>query len=338
MLLYVIEKTIGIRLTREEELQGCDLVEHGIGEDSENEFEEIDTEERRQERRSSSAKSASTAVDRFSGEEDEQRKSTEAFVLKLPMIARRIRRKRNNLQCTNSSEESLDDTRRHNEAQRASEERNRTCNTGAFVMNLPTIARNVRGKHGNKQLKNPKERTGDVSNETGGARNTGTSLMKLPTIACNFRRNHENKRCTDQESNAPNNSSSTETPGTSGTFLMKLPIITRNLRRKHGNKRSTNEESNASSIPIPPDMPGEEGDSQTSDETILARSISTPEIRDTRGANDLQSIYSMESDIEDFFRHEVKTNSETCYPITVHKKTEDKCVQVICEQGVLIEM
>ena len=31
--LYVIEKTIGIRLNMEEELLGCDFVEHGIGED-----------------------------------------------------------------------------------------------------------------------------------------------------------------------------------------------------------------------------------------------------------------------------------------------------------------
>ena len=32
--LFLIEKTIGIRLTREEELQGCDFVEHGIGEET----------------------------------------------------------------------------------------------------------------------------------------------------------------------------------------------------------------------------------------------------------------------------------------------------------------
>ena len=54
--LYVIEKTIGIRLRLEEELRGCDLVEHGIGtdittpirnfstnEDFENQFEERKT-------------------------------------------------------------------------------------------------------------------------------------------------------------------------------------------------------------------------------------------------------------------------------------------------------
>ena len=36
-MLFAIEKTVGIRLTREEELQGCDFVEHGIGEEDEEE-------------------------------------------------------------------------------------------------------------------------------------------------------------------------------------------------------------------------------------------------------------------------------------------------------------
>lgn len=52
----------------------------------------------------------------------------------------------------------------------------------------------------------------------------------------------------------------------------------------------------------------------------------------SRNSNELPSMCSMESDIEELLRQ------ESCYPMIKQKGTLDKCVQVICEHGVLIEL
>lgn len=101
ILLYAIEKTVGIRLTREEEQQGCDLVEHGIGEEDEDEDGdkgEVDTGEQTK-RPSALKRSTLTEVEKFSNEGSEasgERKFTGAFVMRLPFIARALRLKNRN--------------------------------------------------------------------------------------------------------------------------------------------------------------------------------------------------------------------------------------------------
>lgn len=203
ILLYVIEKTIGIRLTREEELQGCDLVEHGIGEEDEGEFE-----------RGAQMKQGAAFEHRVSA--------------------------RNNTSTENVS----------GEAAEASVE-------GTFT----------------------------------------------------------------------------------STFVMRLPIIARKLRRKNGNTRRFNEETTTAHIDSSADVRRNDEDPRTSDDS----DTSTPDIgrynKGIRGSDDLRSIYSVDSDIEELLRREGKTRSESCnYPMNAQKRTVDKCIQVACEQGVLIDL
>jgi len=258
MLLFVIEKTIGIRLTREEEQQGCDLVEHGIGEDSEDEEGEIEGKQKQE--RASSVKSMSTVVEKFSRGEDEEPEKRKF--------------------------------------------------TGAFVM----IARNLRRKQGNEQATNQEEATASISSVANSSGNED-----LRTSVC-VERGSRNR----------------------GAFFMKLPMMARNLRRKHENKKLTNGESNAANSSIR-DAPENDEDARMSHDanSDANRSVSATETRsrngDSRGSDDLRSIYSVDSAIEDFITQEV--NNTSCYPMpSVQKRTEDKCVQVICEQGVLIDM
>lgn len=258
MLLFVIEKTIGIRLTREEEQQGCDLVEHGIGEDSEDEGGEIEGQQKQE--RGSSVKSMSTVVEKFSRGEDEEPEKRKF--------------------------------------------------TGAFVM----IARNIRRKQGNEQATNQEEATASISS------------------VANSSGNEDLRKSVGVERGSRNR----------GAFFMKLPMMARNLRRKHENKKLTNGESNAANSSIR-DAPENDEDARISQDanSDANRSVSETETRssngDSRGSDDLRSTYSVDSAIEDFITQEV--NNTSCYPMpSVQKRTEDKCVQVICEQGVLIDM
>ena len=259
VLLFAIEKTIGIRLTPEEEKEGCDLVEHGIGEDSDN--EEVETDAHGKKWRAFFARKGPADVERFR-DDDEQEKEAKF--------------------------------------------------TRAFAIRLPTFAQNLRCKHTKKQRNNKDGSNDSVSTEVDAAENDQTQ----------------------RESDDTRRSRGT------GTFFMKLPIIARNLRRKHENKRRTSEEPSTANISTTVDTQGKDGDPRTSDNASRPRSIQ--EIRsgnkDSQGSNDLRSMYSVESDIEDFIRREVKTTSETCYSMAEQKRTADKCVQVIYEQGVLIEL
>lgn len=254
ILLYGIEKTIGIRLTAEEERLGCDLVEHGIGEDSED--EEIETGVRQSNKKPSFAKSASTLVERFGSEE-------------------------------------VDETKERKLA-------------GAFVMKLPTLARNLRRKNQNQQSTNQE---GEAEAEV-----------------------EENRKVVD------NNSGSYS----KGAFLMKLSIIARNLRRKHDNRQSSKREENDANIG---DVASEkEEDPQTSQNESTNQACTSGSVKtlnsdgDGKGSHDLRSIYSLESEIEDLIKQEMKSPSETSYPMSVVKRAEDKCLQVICKDGVLIEI
>lgn len=99
ILLYVIEKTIGIRLTREEELQGCDLVEHGIGEEDEGEFERGAQMKQGAAFEHRVSARNNTSTENVSGEAAEasvEGTFTSTFVMRLPIIARKLRRKNGN--------------------------------------------------------------------------------------------------------------------------------------------------------------------------------------------------------------------------------------------------
>ena len=62
------------------------------------------------------------------------------------------------------------------------------------------------------------------------------------------------------------------------------------------------------------------------------RNVTGKDNEGSRNSNELPSMCSMESDIEELLRQ------ESCYPMIKQKGTLDKCVQVICEHGVLIEL
>lgn len=205
ILLYAIEKTIGIRLTREEEQQGCDLVEHGIGEEDEDEDGdkgEVDRDAQTK-RESAFRRSTLTEVERFSGEgatASGERKFTGGFVMRLPFIARALRRKKR----------------------------------GELSAVKPTHVES----------------------------------------SANARKNDEDPRTPDDSS--------------------------------------------------PP------------------RVMSAREIRrgndDTRVSDDLRSICSVETDIEELLRRDGESSSESCYVMNAKMRTMDKCTQVTCEQGVLFEL
>ena len=305
ILLYGIEKTIGIRLTREEEKQGCDLVEHGIGEESEIEEDETDMEENQ--RTTSPATGASTALERLNGEEDEETKETKftgAFVMRLPVIARNLRRKSQNKQVRDQEGRIEDDTRGNDEDGQASiDDTKSTYNTGAF-WKLPMILRNL-GSHRNRQHTDEEGKTNAVA--LGSDEDQQTSVDDT--------RGTQNK----------------------GASLMKLPIIARNLRCKYDNKRSAKlgpNDANGTS--------GKEEDTQTSCTTSHTCGSDSSEIRrgheDGRRSDDLRSTYSVDSEIEDFIKREMMTPSETCFSMSLQKRTEDKCLQVMCKQGVLTDV
>lgn len=212
IMLYAIEKTIGIRLTREEELQGCDLVEHGIGEEDEEEEDkgEVDT--------------------------DVQTKRTS------------------------------------------------TVRRGTW------------------------------------------QTLKLNGLGVEA--SEEGKR--------------------TGSFNMtRLPIVARILRRKDGTRKPLNNKPNTPQLgrvesSCPAKAQKNDEDPQRSLECNRVRVISAEDARrdneHTRGSEDLGSIYSMESDIEELLRGVAVTTSESCYPMTTQKRSVDKCTQVACEEGFLLEL
>lgn len=212
IMLYAIEKTIGIRLTREEELQGCDLVEHGIGEEDEEEEDkgEVDT--------------------------DVQTKRTS------------------------------------------------TVRRGTW------------------------------------------QTLKLNGLGVEA--SEEGKR--------------------TGSFNMtRLPIVARILRRKDGTRKPLNNRPNTTQLgrvesSCPAKAQKNDEDPQRSLDCNRVRVISAEDARrdneHTRRSEDLRSIYSMESDIEELLRGVAVTTSESCYPMTTQKRSVDKCTQVACEEGFLLEL
>lgn len=257
MLLFVIEKTIGIRLTEEEEKEGCDLVEHGIGEDTEDE----DVEKSKPQRKRGKAlfavfgRKATNEVEKFHADDEEDQegkemKSKGPFVLKMPAVARSIRRKciSNNHHDTGGS-------------------------TAAIV-------------------------TGETD-----------------TVV--------DKRC-QQTSN-----------GNKQAFWMRLPSIARNLRRKQENKRCSNEEPNATCSSSSTDTYGQEETVETASKPRRATISDGVDGEISQASDDLRSILSTESDIEELFKTE---KVQKRYPMFEQKRTEEKCVQVACEHGVLIDM
>lgn len=304
IMLYGIEKTIGIRLTREEEKQGCDLVEHGIGEESEIEEDETDMEQNQ--RTAYSTRGASTALERFNGEEDEETKETQftgAFVMRLPVIVRNLRRKNQNKQVRDQEGRIENNTRgNHEDGQTSIDDTKGTHNTGVF-WKLPMILRNL-ASHRNRQR----------TDEEGKTNATALGSEEDQQTSVDDTRGTHNK----------------------GASLMKLPIIARNLRRKYDNKRSAKLGPNDAN-----GLSGKEEGTQTSCTTSHACDSDSPEIRrgdvDERRSDDLRSTYSVDSEIEDFIKREMITPSET-YPMSLQKRTEDKCLQVMCKQGVLTDV
>ena len=214
-MLYAIEKTVGIRLTREEELQGCDFVEHGIGDEDEEEEDkgEVDT--------------------------DAQTKRPSTF--------------------------------------------RRSTLTVAQTLNLNDL--------------------GVEASEEGNRK---------------------------------------------GSFMAGLPIVARILRRKDGtriplnNEPSTNQLGRVeSSSPAAKTQKNDE-DPQRSLDGNRARVISAEDIRrdneHARGPGDLNSIYSLESDIEELLQGNAVATSESRYPTRAQKRSVDKCIQVTCEEGLLLEL
>ena len=278
-------------------------MEHGIGEESEIEEDETDMEQHQ--RRTSSATGASTALERLNSEDEEKKetKFTGAFVMRLPVIARNLRRKNQNKQVTDQEVRIEDDTRGNDEdGQPSIDDTKGTHNTGAF-WKLPMILRNL-GSHRNRQR----------TDEEG---KTNTDALG----------SDEDQQTSVDDTRGTNNK---------GASLMKLPIIARNLRRKYDNKRSAKlGPSDANG------MSGKEEDTQTSCTTSHACGSDSSEIRrgheDERRSDDLRSTYSVDSEIEDFIKREMITASET-YPMSLQKGTEDKCLQVMCKQGVLTDV
>lgn len=200
IMLYAIEKTIGIRLTREEELQGCDLVEHGIGEEDE--------------------------------EEDKGEVGTDA------------------------------------QTKRTS-----------------TLAVGQTLKFTGVETSNEGKRTGSFS-------------------------------------------------------MTRLPIVARILRRKDHTRKPLNNEPDTTQLGRVESSCSDEGqkndeDPQRSLECNRIRVISAENIRrdnkHARGSDDLRSIYSVESDIEELLRGVAVTSSESCYPMSAEKRSVDKCIQVTRE-------
>ena len=307
MMLYGIEKTIGIRLTKEEEKQGCDLVEHGIGEESE--IEEDETDMQQNQRRAS----ASSALERLNNEDDEETKETKftgAFVMRLPVIARNIRRKNQDKQVTDQEGRAEDETRGNDEDRQSSiGDTKGTHNTGAF-WRLPMVLRNLRGSHLDRHRTDEEGRT-----------------------------NNDVLGCDEDQQASVDDSRGTHHKGAS---LMKLPIIARNLRRKYDKKRSAKLRPNDANISSADGVSEKEEDTQTSCSISYACGSHSSEIRrgheDERRSDDLRSTFSVDSEIEDFIKREMMTPSETCYPMSLQKRTEDKCLQVMCKQGVLIDV
>lgn len=207
IMLYAIEKTIGIRLTREEELQGCDLVEHGIGEKDEEEEEdkgEVDT--------------------------DAQTKRTSTF--------------------------------------------RRSTSTVEQTLKFRGVETSMEGK-----------RTGSFS-------------------------------------------------------MTRLPIVARILRRKDHTTKPLNNEQDTTQLGCVESSCSDKAqkndeDPQRSLDCNQVRVISAENIRrdnkHARGSDDLRSIYSLESDIEELLRGVAVTTSESCYPMSAQKRSVDKCIQVACE-------
>lgn len=200
IMLYAIEKTIGIRLTREEELQGCDLVEHGIG------------------------------------EEDE-------------------------------------------------EEDKREVDTDAQTKRTSTLAVGQTLKFTGVETSNEGKRTGSFS-------------------------------------------------------MTRLPIVARILRRKDHARKLLNNEPDTTQLGRVESSCSDEAqkndeDPQRSLECNRIRVISAENIRrdnkHARGSDDLRSIYSVESDIEELLRGVAVTSSESCYPMSAEKRSVDKCIQVTRE-------
>lgn len=206
--LFVIERTIGIRLTRDEELKGCDRVEHGIGEEGGDEHDEENDGAPQTERASANHRHVS------------------------------VRRRK------------LTDIEKFN----------------------------------NEGTEAPKE-----------GKFAGASVMRCiwPPIARNLRRKFENTKCTKNETNTTHVDSLTQT-------------------QRNDKEPQKSHDSSQAHITSPMDV----------------RKVN----EDSRNSNDLRSIYSVESDIEELFRQ------EACYAMIAQKQTVDKCVQVVCEQGVLVEL
>lgn len=133
-----------------------------------------------------------------------------------------------------------------------------------------------------------------------------------------------------------------------GSFSMtRLPIVAHILRRKDGTRKPMNNEPSTiqlgreeSSRPAKAKMSDE--DPQRPLDCNQARVISAEDIRrdnkHARGSDDLRSIYSMESDIEELLRGDAVTTSESCCPTSAQRRSVDKCIQVTCEQGLLLEL
>lgn len=215
VMFYAIEKTVGIRLTREEELQGCDLVEHGIGEEDHEEDNKGEVDTDAQTEKTSTFRRRTLAVEQTS--------------------------KFNGLGVETAEEEK---------------------STGSFSMT-------------------------------------------------------------------------------------RLPIVAHILRRKDGTRKPMNNEPSTiqlgrdeSASPAKAQMSVE--DPQSPLDCNEARVISAEEIRrdnkHARGSDDLRSIYSMESDIEELLRGDAVTTSESCCPTRAQRRSVDKCIQVTCEQGLLLEL
>ena len=197
-MLYAIEKTIGIRLTREEELQGCDLVEHGIGEEDEEEEDKVEVDTDAQTKRTST---------------------------------------------------------------------------------LPLGQSEVEASKEGKQ----------------------TGLFRVTRLN---------------------------------------PIVARILRRKDHTRKPLNKEQDTTQFGRVESSCSDEAqkndeDPQRSLDCNGVRVISAEDIRrdnkHSRGSDDLRSIYSMESDIEELLRGVSVTSSESCYPMSAQKRSVDKCIQVACD-------
>ena len=206
-MLYAIEKTIGIRLTREEELQGCDLVEHGIGEEDEE-------------------------------GEDKGEVDTDA------------------------------------PTKRTSTSRRCTLTVG---QTLKCSGLGVASEEG--------KRTGSFS-------------------------------------------------------MTRLPIVARILRRKDGTRKALNNEPHTAQLSrvessCPAKAQKNDEDPQRSLDCNPIRVISAEDVRrdneHTRESDDLRSIYSIESDIEELLRGVPVAKSESSYPMSTQKRSVDKCIQVACE-------